>query len=169
MLEPLGPEGGHLHLPVQSSDTHVRDGRQEGLGERLDKGKPSTSVVSLQSSRPCSQPYARPFSSIRHGDNSDVKTAYKTAQESGLEMTAGRSHQSGSSREKTASHQPALRCRQSSSRGGWAWQTQALTPGRPWRLNRKEPACSSGDPGSISGSGRSPGAGKGSPCKIQNG
>ena len=92
-----------------------RDGQQEGLGKRCDKGKPSTSVVSPQSSRPCLQPYARLFSSIRHGDNSDVKTAYKTAQESGLEMIAGRSHQSGSSREKTESHQPVLRWRQKSS------------------------------------------------------
>ena len=34
-----------------------------------------------------------------------------------------------------------------------------LTMGLPWWLSGKESACSAGDPGSIPGSGRSPGEG----------
>lgn len=91
-----------------------RDGQQEGLGKRFSKGKPSSRVISLQSSRPCLQPYVRPFSSIQTWRQFRCQAAYETAQESGLEMIAGRSHQSGPSREKEESHQPGLRWEQKS-------------------------------------------------------
>ena len=43
--------------------------------------------------------------------------------------------------------------------------------GLPWWLRGKESACSAGDPGSVPGSGRSPGEGKGNPlqyCCLEN-
>ena len=36
----------------------------------------------------------------------------------------------------------------------------------PWWLSGKEPACNAGDPGSVPGSGRSPGEGNGSPLQY---
>ena len=42
---------------------------------------------------------------------------------------------------------------------GWRWSTEGAQFGFPWRLSSKQPACNSGDLGSIPGSGRSPGGG----------
>ena len=45
----------------------------------------------------------------------------------------------------------------------WGVIQQCTTP---WWLRRKEPACNVGDPGSIPGSGRSPGGGNGNPFQC---
>ena len=41
-----------------------------------------------------------------------------------------------------------------------------LVLGLPWWLSSKESACNAGDPGSVPGSGRSPGEGNGNPLQY---
>ena len=49
-------------------------------------------------------------------------------------------------------------------KGGFGGELQK--PGFPWWLSGKESACNAGDPGSIPGSGRSPGGGNGNPLQY---
>ena len=46
------------------------------------------------------------------------------------------------------------------------WAPVWFIYGLPWWLNGKESACNTGDPGSILGSGRSPGGGNDNPIPV---
>ena len=46
------------------------------------------------------------------------------------------------------------------------WAPLWFIYGLPWWLSGKEFACNTGDPGSIFGSGRSPGGGNGNPTPV---